>query len=191
MINCLITGVGGQGTVLASKLLAEAAMEEGYNVRTTETIGMAQRGGCVVSHVRIGETLYSPLIARGQADLIISFEPAEAVRVLPYLKKGGVMVVNTEPTKPIIGPEAYECEKLLLFLKQNVEQLKFVDGKAICIKCGEPRALNIALLGAALNTHKLPITKEKIETMIKKKFKEKVAQVNLKALRLGLEEEEE
>ena len=191
MMNCLITGVGGQGTVLASKLLAEAAMEEGYNVRTTETIGMAQRGGCVVSHVRMGEVIHSPLIAKGQADLIISFEPAEAVRVLPYLKKGGVMVVNTDPTKPIIEPENYDCQKLISFLEENVEQLKLVDGRGICQKCGEPRALNIALLGAALSTHKLPITKEKIEIMIQKKFKEKVAQVNLKALRLGLEEEEE
>ena len=86
MMNCLLAGVGGQGTVLASKLIAQSAMNRGLNARTAETIGMAQRGGCVVSHVRVGEKIHSPLIPQHKADLIIGFEPAEAVRCLPYLK---------------------------------------------------------------------------------------------------------
>ena len=86
--NCLLCGVGGQGVVLASRLIAFAAMEKGNFVRTTETIGMAQRGGSVVSHVRMGEQVHSPLIPEGEADVILAFEPGEAVRCLPYLKKG-------------------------------------------------------------------------------------------------------
>ena len=87
--NCLLCGVGGQGVVLASRLIAYAAMEQGDFVRTTETIGMAQRGGSVVSHVRAGEEVHSPLIPAGGADVILAFEPGEAVRCLPYLKEGG------------------------------------------------------------------------------------------------------
>ena len=92
--NCLLCGVGGQGVVLASKLIAYAAMEKGMEVRTSETIGMSQRGGSVVSHVRMGQEIYSPMIPRHSADVILAFEPAEAVRSLSYLKKGGVVVVD-------------------------------------------------------------------------------------------------
>ena len=89
--NCLLCGVGGQGVVLASRLIAYAAMEKGNFVRTAETIGMAQRGGSVVSHVRIGEEIYSPQVPVGSADVILAFEPGEAVRCLPYLKKDGLV----------------------------------------------------------------------------------------------------
>ena len=101
MIDILLAGVGGQGTVLAAKVLAQAAQNKGWQVRTAETIGMAQRGGSVVSHVRIGEGAYSPLIAKGCADAIIAFEPAEAVRAFPYLKKGGSVTVSSSPVKPV------------------------------------------------------------------------------------------
>ena len=95
--NCLLCGVGGQGTVLASRLIAQAAMECGHFARTTETIGMAQRGGCVVSHVRIGEECQSPLIPLGKADILVGFEPGEAVRCLPYLAPGAPAVVCVTP----------------------------------------------------------------------------------------------
>lgn len=98
--DVLICGVGGQGTVLASKLLAAAAMEEGNKVHSAETIGMAQRGGSVTSHVRIGDRAYSPLIPSGGADMIMAFEPSEAVRNLSYLKQDGVVIVNSVPVKP-------------------------------------------------------------------------------------------
>ena len=95
MKSFILAGVGGQGTVLASKLLAFAAMEQGLAVRTAETIGMAQRGGSVVSHVRVGAS-HSPMVPLGGADAVIGFEPAEAVRALPYLKKGGAAVVSVK-----------------------------------------------------------------------------------------------
>ena len=104
MLNILLTGVGGQGTVLAAKVLAQAALEKGWQVRTAETIGMAQRGGNVVSHVRIGnkgEQVHAPLVSRGTADLIIAFEPAEAARVLPYLAPAGTLVFATTAVQPV------------------------------------------------------------------------------------------
>ena len=99
--DILICGVGGQGTVLASKIIAAAAMEAGDPVHSAETIGMAQRGGPVTSHVRIGEEAYSPLIPFGSADMILAFEPAEAVRNLRYLKPDGIVIVNSVPVKPV------------------------------------------------------------------------------------------
>jgi len=99
--NILLCGVGGQGTILASKLIAEAAMRRGFAVRTAETIGMAQRGGCVASHVRIGHEIHSPLIPNASADLIIGFEPAEAIRALPYLKKDGAVVASRKRIQPV------------------------------------------------------------------------------------------
>ena len=100
MANCLLCGVGGQGTVLASKLIAQSAMDKGLMARTAETIGMAQRGGCVVSHVRTGEEIFSPMIPMGMADLILGFEPGEAVRCLPYLKEDGVIVASVNAVMP-------------------------------------------------------------------------------------------
>ena len=116
MRNVLLTGVGGQGTVLAAKVLAQAAQAKGWQVRTAETIGMAQRGGSVVSHVRMGdngEEVIAPLVAKGTADMIIAFEPAEAARVLPYLAPDGVMVSATTSIQPItaaLSTEPYLAE---------------------------------------------------------------------------------
>ena len=104
MLNIMLTGVGGQGTVLAAKVLAQAALSKGWQVRTAETIGMAQRGGSVISHVRMGsdgEEVYSPLLTKGTADLIIAFEPGEAARVVPYLAPDGVLVTARTPIQPV------------------------------------------------------------------------------------------
>ena len=99
--NIILTGVGGQGTVLASKLIAAASLAKGYEVMSAETIGMAQKGGSVFSHLRVGEGLYSPMIRKGTADLLLAFEPAEAVRMLPYLRETGTLVVSSHPVMPV------------------------------------------------------------------------------------------
>ncbi|MBQ7719221.1 MAG: 2-oxoacid:acceptor oxidoreductase family protein, partial [Clostridia bacterium] len=120
--NIILCGVGGPGTVLASKLAAAAAMNRGFGVKTAETIGMAQRGGSVFSHLRIGDDIASPLIAKGQADLIIGFEPAETVRMLPYLKKGGSAVVSSRPIMPVsasIGASVYPLGEIMDYLKSS------------------------------------------------------------------------
>ena len=142
--NCLLCGVGGQGVVLASKLIAYAAMDKGMDVRTSETIGMAQRGGSVVSHVRMGEDIHSPMIPKGSADVIMAFEPAEAVRCLPYLKEGGVAVVNRKAMQPVtatLGGGGYDGEAMIAYLKKHVHQLYVIDGEPSARRRDPPRCL--------------------------------------------------
>lgn len=187
-MNCILTGVGGQGTVLASKLIASTALENGLMVRTAETIGMAQRGGCVVSHVRTGEDLYSPLISYGQADIIIGFEPAEAVRCLPYLKKDGTVVVSARGMQPVTAAltnYAYDGSEMMTYLRENVKNLVVVDGEKICAEIGTVKVLNTVLLGAALTTDTLNITKEQIIHSIHNQLASKYIKMNLDALEAG------
>ena len=186
-MNCILAGVGGQGTVLASKLIAQAGLSSGQMVRTAETIGMAQRGGCVVSHVRTGAHIDSPLVPVGQADIIIGFEPAEAVRNLPYLKKGGTAVVARKAVRPVTASltgSSYDGSEMLTYLSQNVERLILVDGEAICQQIGSPKVLNIALLGAALGA--LGITAEQMEDVIRASVRPQFLDMNLKALHAGM-----
>ena len=186
--NVLLCGVGGQGTVLASRLIALAAMEKGMEARGAETIGMAQRGGSVVSHVRIGEEIHSPLIPYKAADVIIGFEPAEAVRCLPYLKKGGCMVVSPVPIRPVTASltgGAYTGNEMMEYLKQTVDNLVVVDGTAICAQSGSPKVLNVALLGAAIASGLIGISLEEMEQAILKRVPEKLRAMNVTALNLG------
>ena len=188
MINCLLAGVGGQGIVLASKLLAHAAMSKGLKVRTAETIGMAQRGGCVVSHVRMGEALYSPLISYKSADVVIGFEPAEAVRSLSYLKEDGTVIVSRKAIKPVTDSLSnldYDGEEMLNYLGSHVLRLVVVDSEAIFVECGSEKVLNIALLGAAVAAGELGITLEDMEKTITDMLPQRFIEMNLKALRAG------
>ena len=185
--NCLLCGVGGQGTVLASKLIAFAAMEKGEQVRTSETIGMSQRGGCVVSHVRTGDNIQSPMLPKGSADVIIAFEPAEAVRNLSYLKKGGVVIVNKKAVKPVtasLSGSDYDGREMLDYLTSAVKKLTVVDGDEICDKCGSPKVLNIAMLAAAAKSGELGITVEELKSAIKKRIPQKFHDMNLKAVEI-------
>ena len=186
--NCLLCGVGGQGVVLASKLIAYAAMEKGMEVRTSETIGMAQRGGSVVSHVRLGQKIYSPMIPKGSADLIIAFEPAEAVRNLAYLKEDGAVIVNQKAVQPvtaILTENNYKAEEMITYLKQHIKRLYVVDGEEICHKSGSAKVLNVALLGAAIRSETLDISMEEMKIQIEKNVKSKFIEMNLKALELA------
>lgn len=183
--SCLLCGVGGQGTVLASKMIAFAAMEKGENVRTAETIGMAQRGGCVVSHVRVGGNIHSPMIPKAGADVLIAFEPGEAVRCLSYLKPGGTVVVNSKAVKPVtasLSGAAYHSGSMLDYLKQNAENLVVVDGEAICRECGSTKVLNMVLLAAAAASGALSLDIEDLKSAIEKKIPEKFRELNLKAV---------
>ena len=185
--NCLLCGVGGQGTVLASKLIAFAAMEKGEQVRTSETIGMSQRGGCVVSHVRTGDNIQSPMLPKGSADVIIAFEPAEAVRNISYLKNDGVVIVNKKAVKPVTASLSwsdYDGREMLDYLKSVVKNLTVIDGDEICEKCGSPKVLNIALLAAAAKSGELGITVEELKSAIKKRIPQKFHDMNLKAVEI-------
>jgi len=188
MINCILAGVGGQGTVLASKLMAQCAMNQGLKVRTAETIGMAQRGGCVVSHVRMGEDIHSPLIPLKSADVLIGFEPAEAVRSLSYLKEAGTVVVSQRAIKPVtdsLSKTNYEGDEMLKYLSSHVYRLIVIDTDAILAECGTSKVLNIALLGAAVATGDLGVSLEEMEKAIHQKLPRKLIDMNLKALKAG------
>lgn len=187
--DILICGVGGQGTVLASRIIAAAAMAEGSTVHSAETIGMAQRGGPVTSHVRIGDEAYSPLIPNKKADLIIGFEPSEVVRNINYLSRDGIAVVNTSPVKPVtesLLKSGYDGTEMVSYLKENVNCI-FVDGNSECEKLGSVKFLNILLLGVAAGSGKLGIKKETILEEIKKRVKEKFIDANTEAFLKGYE----
>ncbi|MBQ3339387.1 MAG: indolepyruvate oxidoreductase subunit beta [Atopobiaceae bacterium] len=184
--SIVLCGVGGQGTILASKLLAAAAMSKGLPVKTVETIGMAQRGGSVFSHVRIGDGVASPLIGRGRADLIIAFEPAEAVRQLPYLREGGTVVVSTRPIIPVsatIGGPAYDLAAVMAYLREQVgERLVVVDADAAAEALGSAKCLNVVLLGAAVRTGVLALTADDIRSALAARLPERFHELNYRAL---------
>ena len=190
--NIILCGVGGQGTILASRLIASAAMKKGLRVITAETIGMAQRGGSVLSHLRIGEEAGSPLIAKGEADLIIGFEPGECVRALPFLKKNGVVVTSSRPVMPVsamIGASVYDDKAMIDYLKENIRNLVIVDAVLAEETLGSARTLNTVLLGAALRSGGLEILSlQDITSAVREKVAERFRELNLKALEWGMEE---
>ncbi len=188
MKSCLLCGVGGQGTVLASRIIAAAAMNRGYFARTAETIGMAQRGGCVTSHVRIGERVPSPLISEGGADVLLAFEPAEAVRNLPYLKKGGLLIVCDRAVQPVtaaLSGGQYEAGEMLDYLKTHVENCRVlsVDGVAACT--GSVKAVNVALVGALAQSGVMDLTPEDVKRAVKEKVRPQFFEMNCRALAYG------
>lgn len=188
--NILLCGVGGQGTVLASKLLAATAGGAGLCVHSAETIGMAQRGGPVTSHVRIGEDAYSPLIPKGGADLIIAFEPAEAVRNLDYLKKDGAVIVNENCIRPVtesLNPTGYDGTEMLEYLKRKIGRLITVNADSLCESLGSSKFFNVAVLGVAQGARLLDFSEEEILSTIENTVKEDFVKINKKAFLLGRE----
>ena len=190
IVNCMIAGVGGQGTVFASKLIAEAAISYGLSVRTTETIGMAQRGGSVVSHIRMGAQIHSPLIPLHAADIILAFEPAEGVRLLPYLTEKGIIIVCSSIIKPVtssLNQDNYNAETMLSFLTQQTKQLIIIDTAPLLERCGSTKPLNVAILGAASKCGIFPFDELLLEQAIQAKTPERFLQMNLNAFQLGKE----
>lgn len=197
MRSVLLTGVGGQGTVLAAKVLAQAAQAKGWQVRTAETIGMAQRGGSVVSHVRMGdngEEIIAPLVAKGTADMIIAFEPAEAARVLPYLAPDGVMVSATTSIQPItaaLSAEPYLAEATIASLRGRLNgsveapaRFVLVDDEAVLSQVGNRKALNTVLLAFALKTGHLPLSLDDLRDAVRACVKPRFVELNLAAIDL-------
>ncbi len=183
--NIVLCGVGGQGTVLASRLISAAAMARQIPVMSAETIGMAQRGGSVFSHLRLGEDIYSPMIALGEADLILGFEPGEAVRMLPYLSPQGQVVVSNRPVMPVtatLSGTSYAAETMLAFLRERVPHLTVVDAERAMTELGSSRVLNLILLGAALKTGALGLEEREIREAIAERIPEKFHALNFRAL---------
>lgn len=185
--DILLCGVGGQGTVLASKLIAAAAMAEGNTVHSAETIGMAQRGGSVTSHIRIGEQIGSPLIPSGCADIMVAFEPAEAVRNMSYLKPEGMVIVNTVPVRPTtesLHPTGYDGVEMVEYLRKKCTCIT-VSAKELCAPLGSSRFFNIAVLGVLVASGRLGIEKETVKKEIEKRVPERFVESNIKAFEIG------
>jgi len=186
--NIVLCGVGGQGTVLASKLIAAASMKKGKKVMSAETIGMAQKGGSVFSHLRIGDDIETAAIKMGTADIIIAFEPAEAVKMLPYLREGGSVVVNSTAVMPVTAAlkgSNYAGTEMIEYLKANVDDLLIIDGNAEALKLGNPKVLNVIMLGAAVKSGQLDITRDDVMDAIKAKVKPQFIEINEKALNVA------
>lgn len=187
MSSILLCGVGGQGAVLASRILAQAAMDRGYFARTAETIGMAQRGGCVVSHVRFGGDTASPLIPLGGADAIVASEPCEAVRNLGYLKPGGLVVTSPDAISPVtasLSGARFDGRAMIEYMARHAD-VRVIDTQALMRECGSLKPLNIALIGCAVQHGQLGIDLADVERALRERVAPRYVEMNLKALALG------
>jgi indolepyruvate ferredoxin oxidoreductase beta subunit len=185
-LNILIVGVGGQGTLLASRFLGAAAVLLGKDVKLSEVHGMSQRGGSVITCVKIGDKIYSPLIAEGEADIILSFEQAEAVRWLSYLKKGGTVITNTQKIEsmPVISGKAEYPENVLEVLERSGIRLLSLDALSVAEQCGSPKAVNVVLLGVLASQLK-EIDETVWEQCLERVIPAKVLDINRKAFAEG------
>lgn len=182
--NIMIVGVGGQGTLLASRILGNAVISEGYDVKLSEVHGMSQRGGSVVTYVKFGDKVYSPIVDKGEADIILAFELLEAYRALPYLKKGGKMIVNDQQINPmpvITGAAQYPSD--IRGKLEAVCDVTVTDALAAAEKAGNMKAVNVVLIGVMAKNTDIPY-ETWIDT-IKKTVPEKFLDVNLKAFDMG------
>lgn len=187
--NIIIAGVGGQGTILASKIISQAAGKEGLFVRTSETIGMAQRGGSVSSHVRINAKGVSPVIPMAHGDILIGFELAEAARQLPRLRKNARCVINTDTIVPInaaLKKGKYLENEYLEVLKKNLTEAVFIKASPIAKQAGDARTLNVVMLGVASGAGILPFSEDDIKNAIRESVKPKLFDINMRAFELGV-----
>ena len=185
MLNIMIVGVGGQGSLLASRILGSLFTASGLEVKLSEVHGMAQRGGSVVTYIRAGESVASPLIDRGQADVIISFEEAEAMRYLPWLKKDGTVIVNIQHIlpMPVLTGAAQYPEHIVDTMRALGAKVIAFDALSAAMEAGSPKCANVALLGAAASV--IGHTAEEWQAALAATIKPKLLDLNLKAFALG------
>jgi len=184
-IDVLMVGVGGQGAILASKILAQVAQDQGFEVKVSEIHGMAQRGGSVVTHVRIGDKVHAPIISEGQADVILAFEQLEALRWVHYLKPGGTMVINDQTIAPvpvILGLQKYPAG-IIAEIKKRVPDTVAVNALDMARQSGNDKATNVVLMGVLAG--RMEIAKEAWLTALEKKVPAKFLEINKKAFELG------
>ena len=188
----VISGVGGQGTLLASRLLAEAAINSGLHVKIGETYGMAQRGGPVMGHIQIGDTAHNPQIRKREADVLVGFEPAEATRRgVTYLKDGGLALVNkrvTAPVEVISGMVPYpEMGELMGLLGKVTDRLVAFDATSLAEEAGDPIATNVVMLGALTESGELPFGEETMLSTLRDSLRPRFIELNMRAFDLGRE----
>ena len=189
-LDILVTGVGGQGVVLASDIIGETALAAGFDVKKTDTLGMAQRGGSVVSHVRLAKKVWSPLIKEGEVDLLLAFEKLEAARWSHFLTPGAVAIVNTYEQPPLsvsLGQEKYPADaEIIAALKRRTERIYFIDANNRARELGNVRTLNIFMLGCFAAF--APIGEAVWKESISRRLPENIREINLTAFALGRKE---
>ena len=189
--NISIVGVGGQGVILMSELLGNAAIRDGLNVRGSEILGMAVRGGSVSSMIRIGKDVFGPLIPTGKCDVLVGMEPAEALRNISSLSRSGMVLLNTESMVPFtvsLGTSQYPAlDNIVEKLTQQVSKVITLNASQIAREASNQQAANIVMLGALFGTGKVPITEDTMLKEIEARMPGKLVQVNLKAFALGKE----
>ena len=189
-LNILIVGVGGQGALTTAAIIARAAMKEGLNVLTAETHGMAQRGGSVEVHVRIG-SVKSPLIPEGGADIVIALEPSEALRYSRFLNSNTVIILNSRkiiPPSVSTGMATYpELHEITRWLKKIAKRIHVVNASEIAEKAGNVLATNVVVVGMLLGLLDVPLTYESVENAVKEVLPERIVEMNLKAMKMGYE----
>ncbi|MGQ9607662.1 MAG: indolepyruvate oxidoreductase subunit beta [bacterium] len=185
--NIIITGVGGQGIILASETLSLAAVQAGFDVKRSEIHGMSQRGGSVNSHIRFGKKVYSPLVMKGECDLLLSFEKMESLRMIEYANSQTTIIINTQKINPstVTSGLAVYPENIEDILNSNFKNVIFVDALKLAQEAGNIRTANIVLLGVASKALDIPI--EIWENAIAQRVPERAVEVNLKAFYLGLQ----
>lgn len=184
-VSIMIVGVGGQGTLLASRILGNLALTLGYDVKVSEVHGMSQRGGSVVTYVKYGDTVHSPIIDPGGADLILAFEELEAYRYLPYLKKGGRIICNSQNIDPmpvITGAMQYPTGIIKKIREKGIDIIP-IDASRLAMEAGNIKTVNVALIG--LLSKSMDIPEEQWEEAIRQTVPQKALDVNLKAFQLG------
>ncbi|MFC1949384.1 indolepyruvate oxidoreductase subunit beta [Chloroflexota bacterium] len=187
--NIIIAGVGGQGVILMSELLGNAAVKDGLNVRGSEVLGMAARGGSVSSTIRLGNGVVAPLVPTGKCDVLVGMEPAEALRNISYLSPSSLVILNTEVIVPFtvaIGESEYPgLETVIKKLTGASNRVITLNANEVAEKAGSLQAANTVMLGALFGTGQLPIKLETVKTEIQVRFSARLAQVNMTALDLG------
>ena len=182
--NIMIVGVGGQGTLLASRILGSALIGEGYDVKLSEVHGMSQRGSSVVTYVKFGEKVYSPIVGKGEADIILAFELLEAYRALPYLRTGGKILVNAQQINPMpVVTGAAEYPQAIIDKMGAQAEVKAINALALAKIAGNAKAVNVVLIGLLAKSTDIPY--EKWVEAIKSTVPEKLLSVNLSAFDMG------
>lgn len=184
-LNIMLVGVGGQGTLLASRVLGAVAVKRGYDVKVSEVHGMSQRGGSVVTYVKMGEKVYSPLIENGEADVILAFEELEALRWLDYLKQGGRLVINEQEINPmpvITGKAKYPGD-IVEKLREKVQNVTSINALKIAKECGNIKAINMVLIGVMAASTEIGM--DLWLGAIREVIPAKLLEVNLKAFEAG------
>lgn len=187
-LNVIITGVGGQGVVLMSEILGNAAVRDGLKVLGSEVLGMSQRGGSVFSNIRLGDEIYAPLTADGKCDLLVALEPSEALRNIQFLSKTSIVIMNTRKVIPAmvsLGKSTYpELEQIQEKLQAIAGKVVTLDALDLAEKAGSRQSVNVVMLGTLFGCGEMPIKVDTVKALIRERFPAKAADINIKAFEL-------